>query len=291
MMVTCNQKLVWHVVAVLLSAVGSILLFTDRFIIQQEVRREVTLATDSPYLSQWLNDSSAITAKFFIFNITNSHLVESGDDYYIHLQEIGPFVYHVKRQRNILTMNETTIQYQPISTFTYDRNLSTSVELDHRLSIVNIPLAVVIKTARLAERVIRRASSVLAVASRSHVFTRRSADEILFEGYRDPLFALVKAVERTARLDGADKIPDVFSLMKDVSDLFCVCNRLYFGILSLILLTHGHSCYSISKMESQHLAIGLFCEAVSLWNKHSNWSIGTMAVDWNTLWEIVNAMT
>lgn len=220
MTVTCNQRLVWHVVAILLSAVGSILLFADRFIIQQEVRREVTLAPDSPYLSQWLNDSTAITAKFFLFNITNSHLIESGDDYYIHLQEIGPFVYDVKRQRNILAINDSMIQYQPIRFFSYDNNSSGNVALDHRLFMVNIPLAVVIKTARQAERVIRRASSVLAIASRSHVFTKRSADEILFQGYRDPLFALVKAVEKSARLDGADKIPDVFSLMKDVSESF-----------------------------------------------------------------------
>lgn len=216
MRVTCNQRLVWHVVAILLSVLGSIVLFADRFIIQLEVRREVTLNNESEYLRQWLNDTTAITAKFFLFNITNSHLIESGEDADINVREIPAIVYDVQRQRKIITMNDSAIEYQPISFFTFNPNLSES-SLEQLVHMVNIPLAVIMRNAGSADKLVRRASSVLARASGSHVFTQRSANEILFEGYRDPLFALVKAVEQRARLPGADRIPDVFSLMKDVS--------------------------------------------------------------------------
>lgn len=217
MRVTCNQRLVWHVVAILLSVLGSVILFADRFIILQEVRREVTLNNESEYLRQWLNDTTAITAKFFLFNITNSHLIESGDDADIHVKEIPPIVYDVRRQREVLTMNETAIQYQPITFFDLNRELSANTSLDQLLHMVNIPLAVIVRNAESADKLIRRASAVLALASGSHVFTERTGNEILFEGYRDPLFDLVKKVEQKARLPGADRIPDVFSLMKDVS--------------------------------------------------------------------------
>lgn len=221
MVVTCNQKLVWHIIAILCSAAGSLILFVDRFIIQEEVRREVTLNNGSEYLSQWMNDTTPISAKFYVFNVTNSHLVESGDEEDVRLNQVGPFVFHVTRQRNILSMNESVIEYQPINFFTYDSSAPDNSLLDLSVRMANVPLAVVMRSARATGEVVTRACSLLAMSCHSHVFTERPVRQILFEGYNDPLFALVKMMEQVVRLPSADKIPDYFAIMKDVSDRPC----------------------------------------------------------------------
>lgn len=217
MIVTCNQKLVWHFIAILLSVVGSLILFADRFIIQEEVRSQVTLADHSQYLQQWMNDTTPVSAKFYVLNITNSHLIESGDEDQIQFQPLGPFVFNVKRERNILSMNDSVIEYQPINYFSYEESLPGNAPLDLFIDMVNVPLATVMQKSHESGPVADAACALLAIASHSKVFTRRSVREILFEGYKDPLITLVKLMEETARLPGADEIPDEFAIMKDVS--------------------------------------------------------------------------
>ena len=217
MIVTCNHKLVWHIVAIIFSAAGSLILFVDRFIIQEEVRREVTLNNGSQYLNEWRNDTTPVSAKFYVFNITNSDSVESGNEEDIRLDAVGPFVFDVKRQRNILFMNDSVIEYQPIDVSVYDASAPENSPLDLSVNMANVPLAVIMRKAREAGFLATKACSLLAVASLSRVFTKRPVRQILFEGYKDPFFALVKMMEKTARLPGADKIPDYFSIMKDVS--------------------------------------------------------------------------
>lgn len=218
MIVTCNQKLVWHIIAILFSAGGSLILFADRFIIQEEVRREVTLTNHSEYLQQWINDTTPVSAKFHVFNITNSHFIESGDENEIQLQPLGPFVFDVKRERHILFMNDSVIEYQPINYFYYNESLPGNAPLDLLVDMVNIPLATIMRKSHDSGPVADAACALLAIASHSKVFTQKSVREILFDGYKDPLFALVKMMEETARLPGADEIPDEFAIMKDVSE-------------------------------------------------------------------------
>lgn len=217
MIVKCNCKLLWHIIAISFSALGSLILFADRFIIQEEVRREVTLNDDSEYLKQWRNDTTPVSAKFYVFNTMNSQAIESGEDAVIRVQEVGPFVFDVKRERNILSMNKSVIEYQPINYFTYNESDPQNSPLDVSVSMANVPLAVIIQNAGASGGAAAATCSLLAMASHSRVFTDRPVRQILFEGYKDPLFALVKMVEEAARLPSADAIPDVFSIMKDVS--------------------------------------------------------------------------
>lgn len=218
MVVTCNHKLVWHIIAILCSAAGSLILFVDRFIIQEEVRREVTLNNGSEYLTQWMNDTTPVSAKFYVFNVTNSHLVESGKEEDVRVNAVGPFVFDVKRERNILSMNESVIEYQPINFFTYDAFDPENLPLDLSVRMANVPLAVVMWRGRAAGEVVTRACSFLAMTCHSRVFTERPVRQILFEGYKDPLLALVKIMKEAARLPSADEMPDDFAIMKYVSD-------------------------------------------------------------------------
>ena len=220
MILTCNQRLVWHLFAGLLTVSGSLLLFCYRFIIQTQVAREVTLANGSAYLDQWLHDSTPVAARFHVFNLSNSQAVEAGEASDLLLREVGPFVFDVLRERRVLRMTETMIDYQPISYYTFNARASRNVSQDVAVHMINIPLAVAMESVRREGLLLKKACAWLAEMSDSRVFTEeRTVRQILFEGYKDPLFTLMKLFEETAHLRSASKIPDEFSLMKDVSEL------------------------------------------------------------------------
>ena len=101
--------------------------------------QQLPLRQDSEALAKWKRVSVPIYLNVYIFNINNPLEVERG--FPANLTEIGPFVFFETREKDIESINDTTIFYHDLKTFFFDESRS-KYSLDHEVTVVNVPLIV-----------------------------------------------------------------------------------------------------------------------------------------------------
>lgn len=157
--------------------------------------------------------------KVWVFDVKNAKEVLEKRGTKPELAEIGPFVFHLKRQKDIVSFAGDNLYYTERKVYHFAPELSCCA-INTTVTIPNIPLVAVVDRAlsynlplvgRFIPRLINRAIQSL----REQLFVRKQVREILFDGYE---VDLLKVVSRIGSLVGLPQTNQKFALLKGRND-------------------------------------------------------------------------
>lgn len=157
--------------------------------------------------------------KVWVFDVQNAQQVIDKRGTKPQLKEIGPFVFHLKRQKDIVSFAGDNLYYTERKIYHFAPELSCCA-INTTVTIPNIPLVAVVDRAlsynlplvgRFIPRLINRAIQSL----REQLFVRKQVREILFDGYE---VDLLKMVSRVGSLVGLPQTNQKFALLKGRND-------------------------------------------------------------------------
>lgn len=157
--------------------------------------------------------------KVWVFDVKNAKEVLEKRGTKPELAEIGPFVFHLKRQKDILSFAGDNLYYAERKLYHFAPELSCCA-INTTVTIPNIPLVAVVDRAlsynlplvgRFIPRLINRAIQSL----REQLFVKKQVREILFDGYE---VDLLKVVSRIGSLVGLPQTNQKFALLKGRND-------------------------------------------------------------------------
>lgn len=154
---------------------------------------------DSESYKRWLDVDVPIYMKIWLFNVTNAENVTNGDSHVI-LNEIGPFVFAERKTKHITFSDNDSIAYQPINSYEFLPAESGNLTLDQKVTYVNIPYFAVVKKFRELKKSLPwwiynptvKVVAAAAAEAKEKPFEVRTARELLFEGYEEPLLKQFK---------------------------------------------------------------------------------------------------
>lgn len=157
--------------------------------------------------------------KVWVFDVQNAQQVIDKRGTKPHLKEIGPFVFHLKRQKDVVSFAGDNLYYTERKIYHFAPELSCCA-INTTVTIPNIPLVAVVDRAlsynlplvgRFIPRLINRAIQSL----REQLFVKKQVREILFDGYE---VDLLKMVSRVGSLVGLPQTNQKFALLKGRND-------------------------------------------------------------------------
>lgn len=158
--------------------------------------------------------------KVWVFNVKNAQSIVDQKNIKPELEEIGPFVFHLKRQKDVISFAGENLYYTERKVYHFAPDLSCCA-INTTVTIPNIPLAAVVDRAlsynlplvgRFIPRLINRAIQSI----REQLFVRKQVREILFDGYE---VELLKMVSRVGSLIGMQPpMSQKFALLKGRND-------------------------------------------------------------------------
>lgn len=177
------------------------------------------LKNNSLLLERWSKPNVPMFFKVWLFDVKNAPEILSSRGTKPKLQEIGPFVFRLKRQKDVVSFAGDNLYYTERKIYHFDRELSCCA-INTTVTIPNIPLVAVVDRAlgynlplvgRFIPRLINRAIQSL----REQLFVRKQVREILFDGYE---VELLRMVSRVGSLVGLPQTQQRFALLKGRND-------------------------------------------------------------------------
>lgn len=190
---TC--KIVTVALSVMALLVGIILITTDTQIFGWVYRHELVLSPSSASLPMWRDLPAPLTAKMFLFNVTNAHqVVKEGAT--PHVEELGPYTFYEYHHKTNIVWNENnTITYMQNRTWVFAPELSEG-DLNDVVTVVNPVAAAVGDMLRT-----KAPKSTLWLidgflnAQNEQAFVTHTANEIIFRGFDDPLLKTMNSLK------------------------------------------------------------------------------------------------
>ena len=141
----------------------------------------------------WKDLPVPLTASFYLFNVSNADDVQNhGAKPY--LTQMGPFSFQEFHHKfNISWNNENgTVTYKQVKKWVH-----VSGDLDQKVTVINIPFAsvgaIVGRMSQIEQKLIQIGLSML---KNEKLFVTKTAREILFDGYKDPLLDAAEVLEK-----------------------------------------------------------------------------------------------
>jgi len=177
------------------------------------------LKNNSMLLEKWSKPNVPMYFKVWVFNVENAQEVLERRGARVQLKELGPFVFHLRRQKDIVSFAGDNLYYTERKVYHFSPELSCCA-INTTVTIPNIPLVAVVDRAlsynlplvgRFIPRLINRAIQSL----REQLFVRKQVREILFDGYE---VELLKMVSRVGSLVGLPQTQQRFAILKGRND-------------------------------------------------------------------------
>lgn len=130
---------VLSVLTVLFYPVG--ILFLVRSDLQKVINTfRINLTPNALFLEKWKRPPQPITTKVYLFNVTNSERFLSGEDDKIHIQEIGPIIYHKRVEQKHVKLFEanSTLSYTTTFDLSYPEDENIPGIMNETLVFPNI---------------------------------------------------------------------------------------------------------------------------------------------------------
>lgn len=179
------------IVSAHLLIVGIALIVAQVFpaLIQNRLKKEVTLTEGSRVFESWRNPPAPIYMQYFFFNVTNPNDFLSGGKAI--LKEIGPYTYREYRPRENVTFvdNGTKVSAYTSKSFVFLPEQSVGNPEDDLVTTVNVPALAVMTKVKGSFWL----GSMISMWMRSMgagIFMTRTIQEILW-GFKDPLLTSV----------------------------------------------------------------------------------------------------
>ena len=149
------------------------------------------LKPDSLLFDIWKKSPLPVQYSIYLFNVTNSkEVVKSGAD--PHLQEVGPYVYEVKQEKENITFNSNgTVSYQQKKTFHFvkDKSSGSLSDIITHLNYVLLGASSVTHHKYADDAFISYAISTAFYdpITDCSLFLKHNVSDLLFKGYGDPM--------------------------------------------------------------------------------------------------------
>lgn len=175
----------------------------------------MVLKNDSILLERWSKPTVPMFFKVWVFDVQNAQEVIDKKGTKPKLRELGPFVFRLKRQKDIVSFAADNLYFTERRNYHFLPELSCCA-INTTVTIPNVPLVSVVDRAlsyqlplvsRFVPRLINRAIQSL----REQLFIRRQVREILFEGYD---VQLLKMISRVGSLVGLPQTQQRFAILK-----------------------------------------------------------------------------
>ncbi|KAL3269242.1 hypothetical protein HHI36_008323 [Cryptolaemus montrouzieri] len=181
---TCLLRMVLYVLMVLS---GFILLFFHKKLTNIVIDEVFVLKQSSPLFKEWSNPSAPVTIKFYFFNWTNPGDFKNSS-IKPKFKEIGPYIFHQKYHRvNITFYKNHTLSYKNNKTFHFQEQ-GTGLSMNDKITNMNVISTIAVDKARKWNFFYRRGLSV--ALNTMPYESIRTIDELLFNGYEDPLLKM-----------------------------------------------------------------------------------------------------
>lgn len=166
-------------------------------------------------LERWSKPNLPMLFKVWMFDVENAREVIDKRGTKPKLREIGPFVFKLRRHKDIVSFAADNLYYTERRIYHFQPELSCCA-INTTITLPNIPLVAVVDRAlgyqlplvsRFVPRLINRAIQSL----REQLFIRRQVREILFDGYD---VELLKMISRVGSLVGLPQTQQRFAILK-----------------------------------------------------------------------------
>lgn len=149
--------------------------------------QKITITEGSEAYDKWRALPMPIYYRYYFFNITNAPDVEKVGVKPI-LEEVGPFTYRSRWvKRPIIFHPNGTVTYRERKTMWFVPSLSVQSERKRNLVTINGPLSVTLALLQRAPLMVRNIVSLGLSTITEGFFIKRSARELLFDGYPEML--------------------------------------------------------------------------------------------------------
>lgn len=154
---------------------------------------KMTIKPGSPTFEAFKKPTLPTIQRFYLFSVKNPKEVENGEK--PALEEIGPFTYRLQMDRvNVVFNSNGTLSYETKKTWHY-LPPPLSLPLTTKICTVDIPVLATAEYSRGSY--FMENANYLVFSLRSGLFVNRTARELLFEGYRDPLLTVGSIFRRS----------------------------------------------------------------------------------------------
>jgi len=175
-------KLFLIVSTVLLLSQGLFFLFGFGPLFRRILEGKMVIRPGTPAYEVWRRPSLPTTLRIYLFSVRNPREVEGGAR--PDLQEVGPFTYREELERiNEEFHEDGTVTYETKKEWFFQPSLS--LPLSTRIMTVDVPVLATAEYGR-GSLAMEWANSAL-FATRPGLFVEKTARQVLFEGYSDPL--------------------------------------------------------------------------------------------------------
>lgn len=173
--------------------------------IQERIKKEITLAQNSRVLQGWINPPPPVYMQYFFFNVTNPEQFKAGLEK-PHVTQVGPYTYREYRPRENVTYleNGTKVFATNPKSFVFLPEMSSGNPEVDVVTIPNIPFIAIMNELNSYSFFIRPMVSLYIDSLGVDLFMTRSIHEILW-GFKDPLMTKIHALK--------PDVPEYFGLM------------------------------------------------------------------------------
>lgn len=188
--------------------------------VSNQISKRLVLKNNSLLLERWSKPNVPMYFKVWLFDVKNAQEVIERRGTKPQVREIGPFVFHLKRQKDIVSFAGDNLYYTERKLYHFSPELSCCA-INTTVTIPNIPLVAVVDRAlsynlplvgRFIPRLINRAIQSL----REQLFIKKQVREILFDGYDVELLRMVSRVGSLVGLQQATS--QRFAILKGRND-------------------------------------------------------------------------
>lgn len=171
------------------AVIGAVLAATFPLAYQSILNYELTLQPNTLQYHMWLEAPIPLYLQVYFFNVTNTEDVVRNKAKPI-LVEMGPYVFEEKHTRvNIKEFDNQTVQFQQRRTWHFAEQLSSGT-LQDNITALNVPLMGAAYTLRFEPTFFKVGFNRIVKILGSKMFVTKTAGELLFDGYEDPLLDL-----------------------------------------------------------------------------------------------------
>ena len=149
--------------------------------------QKLAIAEGSETYEKWKEIPMPIYYKYYFFNVSNAAEIEKSGAKPI-VKEFGPFTYRSKWHKTPITFNSNgTVTFRERKVLHFVPEMSVASETEKILTTINGPLTVTLALLQKAPIVVRNIVSLGLSTVSEGFFVKRSARELLYEGYPEML--------------------------------------------------------------------------------------------------------
>lgn len=157
-------------------------------LIYRIISERLVIAKGSETYEKWKKIPMPVYYRYYFFNVTNAIEIERNGAKPV-VREIGPFTYRSYWTKNPIRFNanNSTVTFRELKTLEFVPELSVASDRSKILVTVNGPLTVTLALLQKAPLVVRNIVSLGLSGVSEGFFVKRSARELLFDGYPEVL--------------------------------------------------------------------------------------------------------